>query len=420
MKKYIFILAILAQSLGTAIAADGMSAMDAFNAGKDFANSGKDAAKGKINAGTGSEALPYYGTAASETQHFQNGRNIIGGVGTQKITDCKTYQAGNEFAQQECDAVNYLSKLPTSRPQYSIDKNTDPLIIGSDSIINNPPSIPGSTTNQCRVETVITPGTFTEETCTEANAFTTNKCNRRLIVNCEFDQACALGGIVPNSWAGDMSSSFTPDGSGNYILQFGTIANDYWPTGVYDRTLVFDINNVEKVMRFALSYAAFDDWLLVKINDHTVYVGPYGGDRLELIGTTIGLPVDETGSYCTSGLGQWSCRDSQWGGGASRAYSRCTGGVFGQPRMCYLLNNGQVQNCANCYRNVELKTSWAFGLNVDLRPYLLEGENKIFMRTIVGGLGEGAIRITTQQQCPMNCTDTWDESECAQLKELSK
>jgi hypothetical protein len=32
-------------------------------------------------------------------------------------------------------------------------------------------------------------------------------------------------------------------------------------------------------------------------------------------------------------------------------------------------------------------------LNIDLRPYLRAGQNNIWMRTIVAGNGEGAIRI---------------------------
>lgn len=380
MKRALSIIAMLS-AVGVASAQTITTPADAFNAGKDFANTGKGVAGGKINGATGSNVLPYYSTTAPETANFQEGRNLIGGAGTNKQIQCETYKAPNAFQQQECDAVNFMSKNPTQRPKFTIDKQTDPILTGSKGVINNPGSIPGASTQQCRVERVKNPATYITETCTETQTLEDLSCKRVLKVACDPERdGCDQGGIVPNSWAGDMATSFTPDGAGNYILQFGTIADNYWRGwgAVYDRNLTFDIRDVGLITRFALTRAAFDDWLMVTVNGAVAYVGPYGGDRLQMT---------------------QQCYDSGEGGS-----------------YCYDV----VQYCATCFGSPELRTSWNIGLNIDIKPFLRTGANTIFMRTIVAGAGEGAIQITTRQLCPRNCYDQWDGSQCAPLEQRAQ
>jgi len=432
MKRVLSIAAMLA-AVGVASAQTITTPADAFNAGKDFANAGKGVAGGKINGATGSNVLPYYSTTAPETANFQEGRNLIGGAGTNKQIQCETYKAPNAFQQQECDAVNFMSKNPTQRPKFTIDKQTDPILTGSKGVINNPGSIPGASTQQCRVERVKNPATYITETCTETQTLENLSCKRVLKVACDPERdGCDQGGIVPNSWAGDMATSFTPDGAGNYILQFGTIADNYWGGwgAVYDRNLTFDIRDVGLITRFALTRAAFDDWLMVKVNGNLVYVGPRGGDRLEIYSPP---PVFESSSTrsCTQtwddwGSG-WQCSDTGgggwWGGGGGGnpvSYQSCTavGGGWNCTTSDY--RTGMVQYCATCFSRPELSTSWNFGLNIDVKPYLKNGSNTIFMRTIVAGGGEGAIQLTTRQLCPRNCYDQWDNSQCAPLEQRAQ
>jgi len=155
----------------------------------------------------------------------------------------------------------------------------------------------------------------------------------------------------------DMAMSWVPGGNGTYSLYLGTIANDYWSGNgtVYDRSLSFNISNKDLFSKFTLAGAWFDDWMMVQVNGVVAYVGPYGGDRL----ATVSQPYN---SYC------------------------------GYSNTCIRYRT-MVQYGANAYGSPELGTSWAIGLNVDLRPYLRAGQNSIFMRTIVAGNGEGAIRI---------------------------
>jgi hypothetical protein len=368
----LFPLAFLLAGAAVVLAEDSITTpAEAFNAGKEFANEGKTAAGGSVNSTSGSNNLPYYSTSSPETGHFQSGRSLIGGAGTTKQANCQSYTAPSAFEQQECEAVNFLSRNSSTRIQYTIDAETDPLIVGSQEVIDNPGSVPGASEQECRVETVVTPGTYTTEYCTETYTLEETSCSRVLTVACDPESdGCDVGGIVPNSWNGDMATSFRAAGDGNYILQFGTIADNYWQGNryngaVYNRTLTFTIRDVDLISKFMLSRASFDDWLLVKVNGTVVWVGPYGGDRLKVV------------SY----------------------------GFF-----------KRVQYCANCYGKPELSTSWNKYPNIDLRPYLKNGSNTIFTRTVVAGGGESAIRITTRQLCPRNCYDQWDDSQCEALE----
>lgn len=154
----------------------------------------------------------------------------------------------------------------------------------------------------------------------------------------------------------DMAMSWVPGGNGNYSLYLGTIADNYWGGygAVYDRSMTFNLSSPAILTKFSLAGAWFDDWLHVKINDRNVYVGPYGGDRLDVVN----VPYQ-------------SCDES----GCGISYYQ------------------QVQYGPSSFGWPELSRNWGFGLNVDLRPYLRTGQNTIWMRTIVAGRGEGAIRI---------------------------
>lgn len=394
---------------------------EAFQAGKEFANQGKGAAARQVNAAAAAGALPYYGTTAPESANFQGGRQLIGAAGTGKQIDCQTRQAGSGFEQQECDAVNFMSKNPTSRPKFTLDQKTDPVLTGSRSVIQQPGAVPGASTQQCRVERIRNPATYLGETCTETQTLENLSCKRVLQVLCDAQRdGCDQGGIVPNSWAGDMATSLTPDGSGNYILQFGTIANNYWSGwgAVYDRHLSFSLQDVKLITRFALTRAAFDDWLMVKVNDQLVYVGPRGGDRLEIYSP---LPVLEAANQrsCSSywdetGSG-WQCANTGDGSNAV-SYPSCTAMAGGWSCTPGDGQTGMVRHCADCFSGPELKTSWDLGLDIDLRPHLRNGSNQLFMRTIVAGRGEGAVQLTTRQLCPRNCREQWDNSQCAALE----
>ncbi len=128
------------------------------------------------------------------------------------------------------------------------------------------------------------------------------------------------------------------------ILEFGTFADNYWAGDVklgkiFVRELSFDLPTIDAVSEMILTKASYDDWFLLTINGKNVYIGPKGGDRL------------------------------------------------------ILLNDGIVQYSADGFSVPELSTSWSFDLNTDIKPFLVQGVNKITTKTIVAGEGESAIKI---------------------------
>ena len=430
----------------------------AFQDGKSLGSSVNQGAFSGINSGAASDKIPGYGTNPSETQFFQGGQGQLSGPGIAKMQNCATATPDSDpIKRQECEAVNFLARNPQMRPQFNITKN-DPMILAAKHARNNAESFfqslgikggAGSST-QCTTKTETTPAQYTTETCSSfkqvgerqctmgrvinidadanfqceqtVNAYETLKCRRSSNITCTGGgDGCDQGGIVPNSWAGDMATSWFPDGAGNYILQFGTIADNYWCGWAItqDRTLTFTIRDVGLITRFALTRAAFDDWILVQVNGTNVYVGPYGGDRLQVYNA----PYQDMGygSQCYQDWesGGWSCYDQNW------TYI----GYFYGWNACYWSNDryyckytgldGMVQYGASSFGWPELSTSWNIGLNIDLRPYLRNGTNTIFMRVIVAGCGEGAIQLTTRQMCPLQCSVS-TRNDCATLEARSQ
>ncbi|MDP2759777.1 MAG: hypothetical protein Q8O64_05140 [Sideroxyarcus sp.] len=469
--------------------AQGYDSGTAFTEGRALGSGSINGAFQGIGSGNAASMVPGYGQSATQTQLFQGGQGQLSGPGVTKVTDCASQVPdADTYRRQECDAVNFVARNPAVRPPFSIDRANDPLIINANNIARNPTMTftgitAGTSTEQCRVVTDTQPATCATETCNDYHEVTSNFCStarqitvdqnhlyqcieqmqtlsnascfigQQIAVNTSYNyqcnqtvqgyetlkcrrsssvtctgggDGCDQGGIVPNSWEGDMATTWLPDGAGNYILQFGTIADNYWGGwgAAYDRNLTFEARDVNLITRFALTRAAYDDWLLVKINGTTVYVGPRGGDRLYVIDT--GAPINA--SYCTQNDwgGQWSCyQNSLWGDGVQLigTYSYCQ--CNGWDTCTWSCNNdgppGYVKYgpLPSQYSSPELSTSWNFTLDIDLRQYLKNGSNTIFMRTIVAGGGEGAIQITTRQKCPLNCSVSTN-NQCATLEARSQ
>lgn len=417
-------LVLLFALVSSSFAAQAQNAQ-AMRDGLMFGNSIAPTAKGQIvNPAAASSAWPASSLPSSiphglgtfskpldGTTTLSQARTIgLSGIGNAALDRCANYiPTGNPEADQECAAVNFLSQrcMTASGAQGQILQSNGGLngaMVGSpycegsygksankfdfanqvketDNVFNtskaaqtNAAAITGQT---CQPKSVVTrPAQFEQNTCFKSVETDSMTCSQVLQVSCAArTDGCDAGGVVTNSWAGDMKTTFEPDGAGNFNLTFGTIADNYWGGwgAMYDRNLNFQIKDINLIKHFTLVRAAFDDWLLVKVNGTTVYVGPIGGDRLQ------------TTQQC---------------------YSDGEGGSY-----CYEI----VEYCATCFGSPELNTSWDFGLNIDLKPHLINGDNTIFMRTIVAGAGEGAIVISTRQYCPRMCSTTW-LNQCTDLE----
>lgn len=177
-------------------------------------------------------------------------------------------------------------------------------------------------------------------------------------IKCKETQECDMGGIEKGTLASDMKFEFN-----NGVLTIGTIADNYWGgyCAVYDRTTTFKITHKDKIKEFNLFKVGFDDYMSIHINDHLIYVGPDGGNKLEV-------------------------------------------GTKGKFKHKFVDNGSGHHGC-------ERNTNWVKEPNVDLKPYLREGENTLRTRVIVAGAGEGWLQIRAKQNCCVN----WDikrETKC--------
>jgi hypothetical protein len=118
------------------------------------------------------------------------------------------------------------------------------------------------------------------------------------------------------------------------------------------------VNNLEQVMKgsFVLERVLFDDYVMIKLNDHIVYHGPdseVGEDRIELV---------KYGRYGT-----------------------------------ITTNGSNVKDC-------ERSTHWDRRPNKDLKEYLKEGDNTLSVTIATAGHGRAEIWMKTTQHC---CKE-WD------------
>jgi len=175
------------------------------------------------------------------------------------------------------------------------------------------------------------------------------KCNKTLEVACQKTTECDYGGITKDSIdAGmlfDVSNGFFTVGVDCDNCLTGMCAEHY-------RTVKFSISQVHLITSFYLHHVKFDDYMQLTLNGHVVYVGPYGGKYVKVFG-----------GWVSNGYRYYKCE------------------------------NGENQN-------IQVKK--------DLRPFLLEGNNVLEMKVIVGGKGEGWFKIRAQKKC---CeSDSWQET----------
>lgn len=201
----------------------------------------------------------------------------------------------------------------------------------------------------------------------------------------------------------------------------GTVGNNYWGGSYYpyDRTVTFNIAHPDSTQEAALTELGYDDWLMVQINGHTIYIGPYGGDMLDMGGKGAPQGVEANCNYVTpeSWLenSYWQCYIVKKGWGKdnydyvnTNAWVNCTQAADGK----YYCNNScspyQVQYLTNANGmtgqgcgGLELGQQWRYGGYWNLKPYLVAGTNHLFIRTIVGGKGEMWVRLRIRG-CSLN------------------
>jgi hypothetical protein len=458
--KHFFIVATMVAAMAGAHAQTIQSAhTDGQQLGKSLLDrESKRVSGGKLNGKDAITDLPFYNENPPQKQGYTSGSIFT--LGASRISSCKNYVPGTDkIANQECEAVNFLASNPN--PANRFDLTNDPAVLAGRVIASNAAAM-----NQvvgesaCLPKTTTTPAETAIKTCSEYvdpfedqcpvfrvvqkqpqtnymcdvtyQAKETATCDRRLSLTCDRPASCGFGGVVGIPF-GDMTTSTSTLADGQYAIEFGTIGDNYWSGDIqtgqaYDRTLYVDLQDVTAVNTFAITRAKFDDWLLISVNGTVVYVGPKGGDRLEQVFTYGAVYKTADGIECTQDSESYSytCRKNMgevWSGDGYSINWQVVGTHY------YCESTGIEWRCDGQSRiqigpnwffdSAELATNWDFTLNIDIRPYLKNGQNTIFTRTIVANKGENYIRFITQMSCPLNCKDVW-EDHCGAYEERTK
>lgn len=214
------------------------------------------------------------------------------------------------------------------------------------------------------------------------------KCEKSLEVSCKKTTECDYGGITKDSLDKDMlfdvSNGFFTVGVDCDNCLSGTCAT-------HERKVVFSIAEAHLITSFHLVHVKFDDYIQITLNDHIVYVGPDGGNFIEVKKHEVEIEKERT-IYV-----------KKFRGGAYRRVSE-------NEKYKENITLTEVFN-GNKYEKCERDTNWDRQVNVDLKKYLVEGKNTLKMKIIVSGNGEGWLKIKAMKQCCANndWTKTWVE-----------
>lgn len=359
---------------------------------------------------------------------FGTGEIVPLDSGNAKISNCaNTALDSNLYNRQECEGINFVSQNKSKRPNMTVTNN-DPIVGTNRTIASNPVpvldkygfilpknadgSIGSIPSDACKPTSVIINAQYEERICSNFKAGeqflckqsliatvnphfnyrcddvygknSTEKCSKVLKMKCEAgSNNCAQAGVVPTSYDTDMKTIFEPIGGGDYRISYGVIGDQYWGGGSYQtgnfyyRHLKINIKNKSLLQKFVLSRVDWDDWIIIRINGQIVFKDNEIEDRLEAI----------TSQSC--------------------------------PKRGFSTTNTCLQIGPNKYAFAQHNNSWKANPNIDLKNYLQEGENDIFVTVVVYDGGEFYSEWITQMYCPATCTEAW-LNECTVLEERAK
>lgn len=219
--------------------------------------------------------------------------------------------------------------------------------------------------------------TKNKEQCTETRASNTYNCKSyNEIDSCSQVSVISNGGLQLGADQQDTRITKVGDSDAyTSLYRFGTVGNDYWPTGYYSRTFTLDIIDAADVKKFRLYHLGFDDLIAVSINGVWVY-SDYAGGFYHPAEDKWGIDQDACGRYVDDNCVEW------------------------------------VKQLLPYW---ERRTSWDYDVNVNMIPYLRNGSNIIRIDTGVVGGGEGwaFFEISAWK---MKCT-TRTINECTQYEQ---
>lgn len=226
----------------------------------------------------------------------------------------------------------------------------------------------------------------------EAPVLQINNCQKKLSVKCKQVIPCDYGGITK----GSVSKGINFDAN-NGFLTIGTYGDNYLKgeCATFNSKVSFYLAKADLITVFRLMHVKFDDYVEIKCNGHIIYVGPDGGEYVEVKNQEVVEDVVREVQVPIYGKGR-----------------RIKGYRTIRKKIKEKVSRQAVYNGSK-YGRCERGTEWDSEtilprVNVDLKPYLRNGENTIEMKIIVGGQGEGWLKIEARQQCCAN--NEWESS----------
>ena len=449
MKKTL-IAAAIAASLAAAAHGQVTTQGQAFQSGKDFANSaaGKGAASGSVSTTSGTQNVPKYNTNPSESSVYGGGRNLIGGAGSNKVLNCANYTAGNAYDQQECNAVNYLQNLRSTRVPFTITSN-DPLMVSSAGTIANPGTIAANGTQACHMETSTVPATYTTETCEQSTILTSFACNKTLIPQCGYigtpisQYNATKGGAFVTSW---LTPTGTP-GLYDYLLEVPYRNCGGEGSG----EIIFNLDTIGFGSYITINMSNLDDAAAIGVNGTTVFAGyPNNGPQYSAGMFPTSAKSFQIGYSWQEDVGKETCVATDWDGNCTqRAWvpnvqtfsantkllDYCPGGYAATSQRAFAYCDGDgncsdpstytPNNIQGFFCNAEGKFlmnrhegggTWAGSVSSQMP--LQQGENRI---NVYWGTGPyrsacGNVRVAGQiYNVAPGCTNRWDD-QCADAR----
>lgn len=185
-------------------------------------------------------------------------------------------------------------------------------------------------------------------------------CEKTLTVSCVDTEECERGGIVAGSLASNIYMHV------NYPnISLGTTAKIRAPgrCEILDRTVSFHLKSHELISDFRITNISYSDWIRIKLNGVQVY-NTTGGDG--------DFQMDVS-------------RD----------------GYFPDHHRCGVRSGGALVRCNTFdYYNIYP--------NIDLKPYLKEGENILRIELAFGRNGQLYMNLHAKQRCCAKTSERWD------------
>ncbi|EJX7572379.1 conjugal transfer protein TraN [Vibrio cholerae] len=226
--------------------------------GKSFADSINNSKIKDLGKSVDPNTIPnYQGADVPEKQYYNSGLNIE--------NEAQNHAASDPNAQ-------YINSSRISRPQITINSQTDPLFKRHEDITLKANSLT-NTYSGCVDLPVGTKDVtkYEDKTCNVSGRQDTINytCKRNLEVSCSNPDAGLPDPFVDSDFvrSGDAGMYW---GSNGHIFWYGNPSTNNRHHGCkwYENTIKFYVSDVNTIPEFVLEQVAYDDWLFIRVNGH--------------------------------------------------------------------------------------------------------------------------------------------------------